>query len=1099
ALDNDLNRVGGFVSKSGTILKNSGDLSKLAAEDYNEALQVMSEMQKASVMSFDTMRKMFTGRNVTQIVGVLSQIDGDLGAYNRRMTESSDITKVTEQASKTWVHELTTLKQTISDVSTGMGSFMDAFSPILGLINNGVQSITRNVSTMKALNGVMSSVAGGATFLTTALLMTSAAFRKAAHTSYKAGLANMDIMAGGLGGGIKNLYKEAKDIIVKSVTTTQLAVTGIASILGIAAVAVYTYIKAEKARMRALEKAVVEAKRQIEISEAYGKILAKSTQAAIGGLNPSKELAKSMETLSESFSYALGGSKAAKSAIIDFIDSIVKKAQALEGLKKDTAKTAVEWSDKKNKDSKDVAKKARDRKLSVISDLDPAERDVAVSALARQNATKTGSKAAYRDMTQEEKIILSKINKIFAQIDIAALEEFKEEHNGQKMGFLEKRAYTDDSSIGGKKEEIGHNVAKNSAEYQNYQTAQENAGSEVRLQKIESMKIMNENLAATVDENYLKLMTSNISKASEYKKRLDDPENIELLTPELKRMKKFLTQLESIDKTAFKNMNIEKANAIYSDWSDKIAKNVGIITGNLEALNTDGGKSAKDIINGAMTDDIRQKMIDNNQLTELNEIDNIANSDSQDDVKLASFIKILAKRVDVSTLALIDSRLDDLGSSYEKNVRDNLIKTRTKENLIKNYRDKLVKDKTIVRGKGLWGSSIGEESEAAFEKRSLKIASKRIDDKTHMSEVVPLEGISKKQAITDTANFVETDKNSYNLETTVEQHNRIGGGAKDAKEAMEKFFNLIHFELTNTTAAFEKFSVKSKFSDRTQLLKNNLEVAISTMQDKLISLYESNIDTIEGGKYKDAEPHVKEAKVQSFANNVQQNGNTIGQIVNMGQGIGGIQTQKQFQAETKHIYSQALIEMQAELIDQEKEMLKFLTDLSIPDSFKSEIYGEIANQLQKELDILLAKAKSNNALPADIARITELQAKLQKGFTVDPESVEALNKDLEILKAGNLGLGDLQATVSGLASKFATIDMEKTKEYLTLLAKITEENKSRAKTMQENLMKSFEDMFDIFTDGNFRVKATMENAMKNMNNVIKVVFADTARTLLGMK
>ncbi|MGL5100272.1 MAG: phage tail tape measure protein, partial [Fusobacteriaceae bacterium] len=46
ALDNDLNRVGGFVSKSGTILKNSGDLSKLAAEDYNEALQVMSEMQK---------------------------------------------------------------------------------------------------------------------------------------------------------------------------------------------------------------------------------------------------------------------------------------------------------------------------------------------------------------------------------------------------------------------------------------------------------------------------------------------------------------------------------------------------------------------------------------------------------------------------------------------------------------------------------------------------------------------------------------------------------------------------------------------------------------------------------------------------------------------------------------------------------------------------------------------------------------------------------------------------------------------------------------------------------------------------------------------
>ncbi|MGL4998133.1 MAG: hypothetical protein ACRC5T_04130, partial [Cetobacterium sp.] len=440
-----------------------------------------------------------------------------------------------------------------------------------------------------------------------------------------------------------------------------------------------------------------------------------------------------------------------------------------------------------------------------------------------------------------------------------------------------------------------------------------------------------------------------------------------------------------------------------------------------------------------------------------------------------------------------------MGATYTSETRKNIVKSRSEEKLAELIADDLKASGTMPKKKKTLFKD--EETEKDYGIR-LKNESHKILQSTKpedMEKVAKFNKDANKFGEANTGAIGKPDNDAWSPYTYIRESIDLGKNIEKTKEAMEKFFNLMHFELENVTGAFEKFANKNKFSDRTKLLKNNLEIAISTMQDKLISLYESNIDTIEGGKYKDASAHVKESKVQSFASNVQKNGNTTGQIINMSQGIGGDQAQKQFKAETKNVYSQALIAMQSEMIDQEKDMLKFLTNLELPESVKSEIYGEIANQLQKELNILIAKSKSNNALPADIARMVELQSKLQKGFTVDPDSVTSLEKEFEALKIEGFGLSNLQAKVSELASQFSTIDMEKTKEYLTLLSKITEENKRKAKTMQENLMKSFEDMFELFTNGNFRVKATMENAMKNMNDVIKVIFADTARTLLGMK
>ncbi|MGL4997536.1 MAG: hypothetical protein ACRC5T_00895, partial [Cetobacterium sp.] len=657
----------------------------------NEALQVMSEMQKASVMSFDTMRKMFTGRNVTQIVGVLSQIDGDLGAYNKRMTESSDIVKVTEQASKTWVHELTTLKQTIGDVSTGMGSFMDAFAPFLGMINNGVQTVTRDTSAMKALNTAMSAITGGATLLTVALLATSKAFRATATASLKNGMMQINTLSGGLTGGIKNLFMSAGGIIAGAIGPVGLALAGITLAFGVASAACYSYIEAEKARMRALDQTIKAAKAQIVVNQDYGLILEKATRAAIGGMNASSGLAKNMDTLSESFTYALGGSKDATSAIVDFIDTIVKKAKALEALKSKTANTAVEWASEKNKDSKDYGKIGQTEKLAYLADLDEDKRNKMLLAQEKYNyyndvplnnnhsgvIQKQHEKG---DITEEESQLLKEFLNTIEIVNAGVMRKFVES-NGREMNRSEKSKYYYESGIGKNAEESNKNVEIFDLGYKAYKVSDENAKKEIAMQTAEAIKNLNETLEARVNSDNEERMKNGLTKVSDYTKRMDDPNNAKFVTPDMAKFRKFLKDVQAVDNEAFAKMDLEKANKMYKGWSNKVSQNIGIVTSNLNVLNTDGGLKAKDIVSNVLSDDVKRSMIENGYSSQLAEIESIAGNTDEDPTKIAAILEILTHQVDTATLALISSRIESMGATYTSETRKNIVKSRSEEKL----------------------------------------------------------------------------------------------------------------------------------------------------------------------------------------------------------------------------------------------------------------------------------------------------------------------------------------------------------------------------------------------------------------------------------
>lgn len=185
-LDEDLKRYGGF-EHAGMLIRNGADLAKLASEDYMVAIEAISKMSSQSVLSFDTMRKLFTGRNVTQIVGVLSQIDGDLAGFNRRMTETGDITRASTQAQKTWVHQWDRLKNMFSDASVSAGTFMDAFSPILEKFNDGLSA--SNKETVRfSRNMAMSATATAGAAVMVAGFVASLANYKGIFTAMTSGL-----------------------------------------------------------------------------------------------------------------------------------------------------------------------------------------------------------------------------------------------------------------------------------------------------------------------------------------------------------------------------------------------------------------------------------------------------------------------------------------------------------------------------------------------------------------------------------------------------------------------------------------------------------------------------------------------------------------------------------------------------------------------------------------------------------------------------------------------------------------------------------------------------------------------------------------------
>ncbi|MGL5690231.1 MAG: phage tail tape measure protein [Bacteroidales bacterium] len=170
AVDADLIRAGGFVSSTGIVIKTAQDLSELASEDFMKVTQVLSEMSKTGVLSFDAMRKLFTGRNVTQIAGVLAQVDGNVEEFNRRMSEMGDLSKAAEIAGQSWVQQYKQLAETFGDFKNVLGDFADVFSGAMSLVNGAVSSFAKVISESPMAKGtalgITSSIASMGTLIT---------------------------------------------------------------------------------------------------------------------------------------------------------------------------------------------------------------------------------------------------------------------------------------------------------------------------------------------------------------------------------------------------------------------------------------------------------------------------------------------------------------------------------------------------------------------------------------------------------------------------------------------------------------------------------------------------------------------------------------------------------------------------------------------------------------------------------------------------------------------------------------------------------------------------------------------------------------------
>ncbi|MGL5051158.1 MAG: hypothetical protein ACRC6E_11130, partial [Fusobacteriaceae bacterium] len=1061
----------------------SADLSKLAAEDYNETLQILSEMQAAGVMSFDTMRKMFTGRNVTQIAGVLAQIDGDLAGYNRRMTESSDIVRVTEQASKTWVHELTTLKQALGDASTGLGTFMDSFAPFLSVVNNGIQSVAGNVSVMKTLTAVMSAMTTGAFVLVTALMIANKAFRETASAAAWNGVKSVDKLALGFGGGVFKILKEVKSIL----GPTGMIITGIATAAIGAVVAVRAYAKAERQRMEALKKEVLAEKQRLSITIAYGKTLDIFRTSALQALTPAAALEKGISNLSESFSYAIGGSKDAADAIIDFIDAVAKKAADLKQIEEETPKNAKEFVRKSNSTSTNAKEMGQRVGSGVLASMDADKRAKVAALLQDQSNMIAVNTLRQKDPNAKSQPVMvasgGPTGRVLTKEETGMLMEFSDAMKKESANILSDLAKSGKVIPEQFKKELQegmnyrytneqeriYNADIIETQFQDSQVTSANAKEQNNIEKLNLYTKFGQTNDARVEKYKERSMKNGVSKAEDLEKRLNNPKFESFLTPDLKNMRKFLKELRKIDSKTFKELSIEEATQIYSDWSELLAANISDTARNLLILSQTAipGSTTQDILNNMTADEGFEEAVGTetaNQLTALRD-SKLTEAEKHD-----ALIKIMKDNMNEAAQLYMIGVVNHYSEAFTASGREEYIKSQVQKKIEERQKE-IARAEAKKMKVAIPGNLMGKTESLTNKQVEGHVAATYKDVPISMREIESIQqGLQKATP-------------NMSIMTPVKKGDVVGNafGLRDqgnkTSESVDKYFNKIHAELVAATESFEKFAIKGKFSDRIKLLQNKLKVSASTLNDQIINLYESNIESVNGGMFKKADASTKENAVNNFANKMANvttaNGRTEA-IKSMG--LGPHAEQKAI-TDMRTEQGKVVDDSHVELIEREKEMLKFLTGLELPSDIKTKVYANMAESFTKETDLLIANAEKDGMDDQQIAKLKQSRAKLSKGYMLDPDSIEALTKNFEDLKVGEFDLSALQARVTELLMSASKEDHEKAKEYADFLAKITDENKNRAKSMQDKLMQSFEDMFDMFSDGNFRVKATMENAM----------------------
>lgn len=341
SLQADLDKIGGF-SYEGSYVRTHEDITALAQEDFGKVTEMLSQMVKQGALSFDTLRKMFTGRNVTQIVGVLSQIDGNLDSFVKSMTGDADaLAKATEIASKSWVQQYEQFTQIISDMKTSLGGGMEIFGSALFHINSllsGVAKISAEsplaAAALTALGSVIVTFAT-ITAASQAKIAAQSMFASIGLTNISKGLSKITDLKTAftvLGAGVKT-----------AVSSIGLVAGALISIVAVGA-AIYTMNKKYKAAQDALKDSI---EKNIKADLNRQKSLERSTKTlddiskefnSLKSFSLGDDLTKKMKP----FMYGMNESASAVSsltqALATFID-VVKTSKETLGLYSDTGGT----------------------------------------------------------------------------------------------------------------------------------------------------------------------------------------------------------------------------------------------------------------------------------------------------------------------------------------------------------------------------------------------------------------------------------------------------------------------------------------------------------------------------------------------------------------------------------------------------------------------------------------------------------------------------------------------------------------------------------------------------------------------------------------
>ena len=140
-LDNDLKRVSGReASKIG--FRNSEELVALVqGGEIEKAIQGLSKLQKQGIISYGTLKKLFTERHSSAISTLLSEVNGDVDKFIDKITTGVDVNKNFGKAMENWSVKADRIAKNLNSISINTFS-RGGFGALLGTGVSVVDTVT---------------------------------------------------------------------------------------------------------------------------------------------------------------------------------------------------------------------------------------------------------------------------------------------------------------------------------------------------------------------------------------------------------------------------------------------------------------------------------------------------------------------------------------------------------------------------------------------------------------------------------------------------------------------------------------------------------------------------------------------------------------------------------------------------------------------------------------------------------------------------------------------------------------------------------------------------------------------------------------------